>query len=99
VPWPPHGRDDVIVRSEKGDVRSHGFYAAKALVANHEKVVAFGGVAVFRRVDLAIGTVYADAQHFDEDPAAIGHVRQRRPGEVGEMYAVGLSWNYRDRLH
>jgi hypothetical protein len=56
-------------------------------------------VAVFRRVDLAIGTVYADAQHFDEDPAAIGHVRQRRPGEVGEMYAVGLSWNYRDRLH
>jgi hypothetical protein len=53
------GSDNVIARPELGHISSDFFYAAEALMSDHQEVVAF--CAVFGGIDLLIGSVHSDS--------------------------------------
>src|SRR2546430_2392085 len=78
-----HGGDDVVAGPELGDVGPHFLDAAKALVADNQKVVPIRRGAILRRVDFLVGAVNTNAKHFDQYSAAAADFLDRRSWHLG----------------
>jgi predicted amidohydrolase len=73
---PANRRDDIIARLKVRDVWTDSFHTPKALVTEDQEVISWRRGAVFRSIDLLVGTINANPQDFDENSAAIGHILQ-----------------------
>src|SRR5262249_56604734 len=74
-------------------------HLAEAFVPDDEHVMAVGGGAVLRSVDLLVRAVDADPEDLHENAAAPGDVVDRWLRQIGEVDAVGLARKHRDGFH
>src|SRR5690242_8576729 len=94
-----YGGDDVVAGLHFGDIRPDSFHLSETFVADDEKVVSGRCCAVFRSIDLLVGTIDADAENFYQDSAAVWNLIHRWLWQIGDVDAVGLSREYADGFH
>src|SRR5690348_17329802 len=97
--WSTHSRGNVIVRLQLRDVQAHRFHTAKTFVTQNQEIVSCGRCAVFRRVDLLVGAIDADAQDLDQDSAAVRYVIDARFRYFTQVYGIRAAGEHGDRLH
>ena len=68
-------------------------------MTDDEKVVSWRCGTVFGRIDFLVGSVYTNAQNFDQHTTAVRNLVNRGLGQISHMDAVGFSWEYTDGFH
>jgi hypothetical protein len=88
----PDGSHHVIAGLDTAHVLADLEHAPEGLVAGDQDFVALGGCAVLGVINLLIGPVYTDAEHFYKYPATVWDVVEGWRRQIFEMDATCLSW-------